>query len=74
MTVVHDLASALFETGRGVAKDNFPTSFQMSEYLLTQDLILPGTLRGRITPTSKGCSKWGKEEKCSHHSLGFMAI
>jgi hypothetical protein len=45
MRVVRDLACPLFSTGRGVTTDNFFTSCQLAEYLLTQNLSLTRTTR-----------------------------
>jgi hypothetical protein len=45
MRVVRDLEFPLFGTGRGVTTDNFFTSCQLAEYLLTRNLTLTGTMR-----------------------------
>lgn len=49
--MVKDLAEPLFGSGMGITTDNFFTSYELAEFLLTKNMTLLGTVRKNKTDT-----------------------
>lgn len=62
MRVVCDLLKPMYNSGRSVTTDNFFTSVELAEYLLTKKITLLGTIRKNKPDTpSELCSTTGRE-------------